>query len=165
MTQAALIDGTSTNPSVWQNQGVSAVYWLETSTSGSVNITGDGGSGRSVLHVWEITGYDSATPYSTATAQNNDSSSFSKTISLSTKYNGCTIGSGLTEDTNPTGSVTVSNSDSLQQRDLEGATNHFSWRDQGTSVGTTNYLCTQNNPASNINSGSTIMKLAAAHWK
>lgn len=165
MTQACHIDTASSNTSVWQARPTSAVYWLQTSTSGSVSISGDGGSGRSVLHAWEITDYNSATPYSTATAQNTDASSFSKTISLSTQYNGCTIGSGVTEDTNPTGSVTVSNSDSLQQIDLESATNHFSWRDQGTSSGTTSYLCTQNNPASNINSGSTIMQLAAAHWK
>lgn len=165
MTQAAKIDTASSNTSIWQGLFTSAVYWLQTSTSGSVSISGNGGSGRSVLHAWEITGYNSATPHSTATAQNTDASSFSKTISLSTRYNGCTIGSGLTEDTNPTGSVTVSNSDSLQQIDLESATNHFSWRDQGTSEGTTSYVCTQNNPQGNVNSGSTVMQLAAAHWK
>ena len=77
------------------------------------------------MHAWEITGYNSATPTATATAQNTDNTSFSKVISLSTQYNGCTIGSGVTEDTSPAGSVTVSNSDSLQQIDLESATNHF----------------------------------------
>lgn len=164
MTQACKID-TAASGGVWGARPTSAVYWLQTSTSGSVSISGNGGSGRSVLHAWEITGYNSATPYSTATAQNTSNTSFSKTISLSTKYNGCTIGSGVTEDTNPAGSVTVSNSDSLQQIDLESATNHYSWRDQGTSEGTTSYNCVQNNPASNIVSGSTIQQLAAAHWK
>ena len=76
-----------------------------------------------------------------------------------------TIGSGITEDTNPTGSVTVSNSDTIQQVDLESATNHFCWDDEGTASGTTSYNCVQNNPASNIVAGSTIMQLAAAHWK
>ncbi len=165
MTQAAKVDTPSPNTSIWQASPTAAIYWLETSTGGSVYISGNGGSGRSVLHAWEITGFNSATPYSTATAQNTDASSFSKTISLSTKYNGCTIGVGVTEDTNPTGSVTVSNSDSLQQIDLESATNHYSWRDEGTSEGTTSYVCTQNNPQGNINSGSTIQQLAAAHWK
>ena len=165
MTQAAKVDTVSPNSSIWQAAPTSAIYWLRTSTGGAVSISGNGGSGRSVLHAWEITGFNSATPYSTATAQNTNASSFSKTISVSTKYNGCTIGTGVTEDTNPAGSVTVSNSDSLQQIDLESATNHFSWRDQGTSEGTTNYNCDQNNPASNIVSGSTIMQLAAAHWK
>jgi hypothetical protein len=164
MTQACKIDNAASG-GVWAAAPTSAVYWLQTSTSGSVSISGNGGSGRSVLHAWEITGYNSATPHSTATAQNTNTSSFSKTISLSTKYNGCTIGSGVTEDTNPVGSVTVSNSDSLQQIDLESATNHYSWRDQGTAEGTTNYNCNQNNPASNIVSGSTIQQLAAAHWK
>ena len=164
MTQACKIDNAASG-GVWAAAPTSAVYWLQTSTGGSVSISGNGGSGRSVLHAWEITGYNSATPHSTATAQNTDNTSFSKTISLSTKFNGCTIGSGVTEDTNPAGSVTVSNSDSLQQIDLESATNHYSWRDQGTSEGTTSYNCDQNNPASNIVSGSTIQQLAAAHWK
>ena len=165
MTLAAKVDTVSPNSSIWQAAPTSAIYWLQTSTGGSVYISGNGGSGRSVLHAWEITGFNSATPHSTATAQNTDASSFSKTISLSTKYNGCTIGSGVTEDTSPTGSVTVSNSDSLQQIDLESATNHYTWRDQGTSEGTTSYNCDQNNPASNIVSGSTIQQLSAAHWK
>ena len=88
-----------------------------------------------------------------------------RSVTHTWEFNGITIGSGVTEDTSPTGSVTVSNSDSLQQIDLESATNHFSWRDEGTSSGTTSYNCVQNNPASNIVSGSTIMQLAAAHWK
>jgi hypothetical protein len=118
-----------------------------------------------MTHVWEITGYNSSTPTATATAQNTDNTSFSKTISLSTQYNGVTIGSGITEDTNPAGSVTVSNSDQIVQQDLESATNHFCWKDEGTSTGTTSYLCDQNSPASNVVSGSAIMQLSAAHWK
>ena len=80
MTQACKIDTVSPNPSIWQGGPTSAIYWVETTTSGSVYISGNGGSGRSVLHVWEITGYNSATPFSTATAQNTDASSFSKII-------------------------------------------------------------------------------------
>ncbi len=165
MTQACKIDSTSSNPNVWQLAPTAAIYWLETTASGSVYISGNGGSGRSVLYAWEITGYNSATPYSTATAQNTNASSFSATISISTKFNGCTIGAGLCEDTSPFNSVTVSNSDSLQQMDLESATNHYTWRDQGTSEGTTSYNCDQNNPASNIVAGATVQQLAAAHWK
>ena len=165
MTQACKIDTPSSNPNIWQGGPTAAIYWVETTTSGSVYISGNGGSGRSVLHVWEITGYNSATPFSTATAQNTDASSFSKIISVSTKFNGCTIGTGVTEDTFPLNSVTVSNSDSLQQIDLESATNHYSWRDEGTAEGTTNYDCDQNSPNSNLNPNSTIQQLAAAHWK
>lgn len=163
-TLAAKVD-TAPSGGVWAAALTSAVYYIVTSASGSTQITGNGGSGRSVAHVWEVTGYNSSTPTATATAQNTDNTSFSKTISLTTQYNGITIGSGITEDTNPTGSVTVSNSDSLQQIDLEGATNHFTWRDEGTSSGTTSYNADQNNPASNIVSGSTIMQLSAAHFK
>ncbi len=164
MTLAAKIDVAPTG-GVWGAALTSAVYYLVTSSSGSTYITGNGGSGRSVLHVWEITNYNSSTPFSTNTAQNTDNTSYSKTISLSTQYNGCTIGSGITEDTSPAASVTVSNSDSIQQIDLESATNHFTWKDEGTSTGTTSYLADQNNPGSNIVAGSAIMQLAAAHWK
>ena len=165
MTQACKVDTVSPNSGIWQAAPTSAVYYLVTSASGSTYITGNGGSGRSVAAVWEITGYNSSTPTATATAQNTNTSSYSKTISISTQYNGITIGSGICEDTYPTGSVTVSNSDSLQQIDLESATNHYTWRDQGTSLGTTSYNCDQNNPASNIVAGATIQQLAAAHWK
>ena len=163
-TLAAKMDTVPTG-GVWGAGLTSAVYYLVTSASGSTQITGNGGSGRSVTHVWEITGYNSSTPTATASAQNTDNTSFSKTISLSTQYNGVTIGSGITEDTNPAASVTVSNSDTIQQIDLESATNHFCWDDEGTASGTTSYNCVQNNPASNIVAGSTIMQLSAAHWK
>ena len=163
-TLAAKMDTVPTG-GVWGAGLTSAVYYLVTSLSGSTQITGNGGSGRSMTHVWEITGYNSSTPTATATAQNTDNTSFSKTISLSTQYNGVTIGSGITEDTNPAGSVTVSNSDQIVQQDLESATNHFCWKDEGASIGTTNYLCDQNSPATNVVAGSTIMQLSAAHWK
>ncbi len=165
LTQGPHLDGPSTNSNVWQNQGTVAIYYLETTLSGTRNVQGNGGSGRSRLYAWEITGYNSATPYSTGTVQNNSASSYEATLSLSTQYNGVTIGAGLTEDTSPADSVTVDNSDLLYQEDLESATNHFSWRDQGASSGTTNYRADQNNPASNQESNSTIMKLAGAHWK
>lgn len=142
----------------------SLVYYLATSASGSTYISGNGGSGRSVCHVWEITGYNSSTPSSTGIAS-FQGSGYSKTVSLSTQYNGVTIGSGLTEDTNPAGSVTVSNSDSLQQIDLESATNHYSWRDENTGLGTTSYVCTQNNPGANGSPSGTFHRIAAAHWK
>ena len=161
---AAKID-TGATGGVWPGGVTSAIYYLVTSASGSTYISGNGGFGRSVTHVFEITGYNSSTPTATATAQNTNPNSFSKTISIATQYNGVTIGSGLTEDTNPAGSVTVSNSDQIVQIDLESASNHYAWKDEGTSSGTTNYLCDQNSPASNLNANSTIQQLSAAHWK
>ena len=165
-TLAAKIDNAASG-GVWAGGVTSAIYYLVTSASGSTQITGNGGSGRSVTHVWEITGFNSSTPTATATAQNTNSNSFSKTISLSTQYNGVTIGSGLSEDTIPAnnGGISVSNSDSLQQIDLESATNHYSWRDEGTALGTTSYNCTNNATGNGFNSTSTIQQLAACHWK
>ena len=143
----------------------SLIYYLATSASGSQYFTGDGGSGRSVIYVWEITGYNSSTPSSTATTTTtNYGTSYSETVSVSTQYNGVTIGAGLTEDTITNG-VTVTNSDSLQQIDLEGATNHYSWKDENTSLGTTSYVCTQGNAGSNGSSTGTFHRVAVAHWK
>jgi hypothetical protein len=145
---------------------MSAIYYLATSASGSQYISGNGGSGRSVGHVWEITGYNSSTPVSTAAVQSaNNTSSYAKTISLSTQYNGVTIGSGVCEDTIPVNGVTVSNSDQLLQIDLESATNHYSWKDENTGTGTTNYVCTQTTPGNNGSATGTFHRLAAAHWK
>ncbi len=166
MTLAAKQDTAAPAP-LWPNQVTSAIYYAVSSLSGSVYITGTGGSGRSVLHVWEITGYNSSTPVSTASVRNTDSNSFSKAISLSTQYNGVTIGSGITEDTIPAdnGGVTVSNSDSLQQRDLELATNHYTWRDENTPSGTRSYTCTNNGTGNGYISSGTTHHLTAAHWK
>ena len=57
-TLAAKMD-TAPTGGVWAAGLTSAVYYLVTSASGSTQITGNGGSGRSVTHVWEITGYNS----------------------------------------------------------------------------------------------------------
>ena len=150
------------------HNGMSAVYYLETSASGLQYLSGNGGSGRSTAYCWEITGYNSATPTATAAAENaNNTSGYSKTISLSTQYNGITIGAGVTEDTIPANNnnVTVTNSDQLLQVDLELATNHYAWKDESTSLGTTSYVCTQNNAGNNASPTGTIHRLTAAHWK
>lgn len=166
MTLAAKMEGAASG-GVWPGGVTSAVYYLVTSASGSTYIGGNGGSGRSVTHTWEITGYNSSTPVSTAAVQNTNSNSYSKVISLSTQYNGISIGSGVSEDTTPAnnGGMSVSNSDSLQQIDLESATNHYTWRDENTGSGTTNYTVTHNGTGAGYNNTSTILQLAAAHWK
>jgi len=144
---------------------MSAVYYLVTSASGNQYISGNGGSGRSTAHVWEITGYESSTPRSTTATTNATANTYTHTISLATQYNGVTIGSGVTEDTIPANGVTVSNADQLLQIDLESATNHYSWKDEGTASGTTSHVCTQTNPGNNGNPSGTFHRLAAAHWK
>jgi len=146
--------------------GMSAVYYLATSASGSQYISGNGGSGRSVGYVWEITGYNSSTPSSTAAIKSaNNSSGYTQAISLSTQYNGVTIGAGVCEDTIPVNGVTVSNSDQLLQIDLESATNHYSWKDENTGTGTTSYTANQTTPGNNGSATGTFHALAAAHWK
>ena len=155
--------------------GMSAVYYLATSASGSTLISGNGGSGRSVGYIWEITGYNSSTPTATAAVKSaNNTSGFSKTISVACQYNGVTIGAGVCEDTTPatgtvnplTGSgVTVSNSDQLAQQDLELATNHYAWKDENTPSGTRSYTANQASPANNASPYGTFHALAVAHWK
>lgn len=154
---------------------MSAVYYLATSQSGSTLISGNGGSGRSVGYIWEITGYNSSTPTATAAVKSaNNTSGFSKTISVACQYNGVTIGAGVCEDTTPatgtvnplTGSgVTVSNSDQLAQQDLELATNHYAWKDENTPSGTRSYTANQASPANNASPYGTFHALAVAHWK
>jgi len=162
---AVSIGGVSMTQAANEN-GRSLVYYLVTSLSGSQYISGNGGSGRGVSHTFEITGYSSSTPHSTATAVNaNNYSGFSKTISLSTQFNGATIGSGICEDTNPPNSVTVSNSDTLLQVDLEYATNHYAWVDENTPLGSRTYTANQTTPGSNGNPNGTAHRLAVAHWK
>jgi len=149
---------------------MSAVYYLATSASGSTLISGNGGSGRSVGHIWEITGYNSSTPTATAafaTSAANYGTSYTESISVACQYNGVTIGAGTTEDTIPANNnnVTVSNSDQLLQIDLELATNHYSWKDENTPAGTRTYTATQNNPGNNGSNSGTFHRLAVAHWK
>ena len=57
---------------VWGAALETAIYYMVTSASGSTSITGNGGSGRNSLDVYEITGYNSSTPYTTDTAKNTD---------------------------------------------------------------------------------------------
>ena len=155
--------------------GMSAIYYLATSASGSTLISGNGGSGRSVAYIYEITGYNSSTPTATAAVKSaNSTSGYSKTISVACQYNGVTIGGGVCEDTTPatgstdptTGSgVTVSNSDQLLQMDLELATNHYAWKDENTPSGSRSYTATQANPANNATTTGTFHALTVAHWK
>tara|TARA_B100001057_G_C22821084_1_gene939454 strand:+ start:1017 stop:1832 length:816 start_codon:yes stop_codon:yes gene_type:complete len=164
MTMAADSFNSASNP----NGSHSLIYYKEMTTPAQqYYFTGNGGSGRSVIYVWEITGYNSSTPSSTDTASTttaNYGNSYSETVSLSTQYNGVTIGAGLCEDTITNG-VTVSNSDSLVQVDLESATNHYTWEDEGTPLGTRSYVCTQGSPGANGSNTGTFHRIAAAHWK
>ena len=164
MTQAAKVDTVTPVSGIWQAAYTSAVYYLQTSASGSVYITGNGGSGRSNLYCYEITGYNSSTPYATATAQQTNVD-YSASISVSSQFNGMTIGSGITEDSFSQTGITVTNADSIEQIHMESASAHFAWYDGQTPSGTRTYTCTQTNPAYNVVPGGTLMQLTAAAWK
>ena len=163
MTQAAKIDTASSNTGIWQARYTSAVYYLQSSLSGSVYITGNGGSGRSNLYVYEITGYNSSTPYATATAQNT-TLGYSAGIIVANQYNGLTIGSAITEDSFSATGISVSNADSVEQIHLESASAHVAWYDAATPNGNRTYTVTQT-PGNNVVSGSTLIQMSAAAWK
>ena len=164
MTQASKIDTASSNTSIWQARYTAAVYYLQTSLSGSVYITGNGGSGRSNLYCYEIRDYNSATPYTTDTAQNT-TVGYSAGITVANPYNGLTVGATITEDSfNTTSGISVTNVDQLYQQHLESASAHCSWYDTQTPLGNRTYTVTQT-PGNNVVSGSTLIQMASATWK
>lgn len=137
-----------------------AIYYAVTSASGSTYVTGNGGSGRSSGTMYEITGYNSSTPYTTDTAINTEIDN-TTTITVDSNYNGITIGVGMSEDGSTT---TVSNADEVQQVHLESATAHVSWKDEGTPSGNRSYTFTTT-PASFIRGSGTAITLVTASWK
>lgn len=149
---------------VWGAALETAIYYITTSASGSVQVTGNGGSGRSTADVYEITGYNSATPYTTDSAKNTDLDN-SATITVASNYNGVTIGCGMSEDGTSATATTVTNADAVQQIHLESATAHFSWKDEGTPSGNVNYV--QNTTGTGLGGvgGGMPVNLCTASWK
>lgn len=164
MTLAAKVDNGTAVSGVWGAAYTSAVYYITTSASGSQIIQGNGGSGRSSLTVYEITGYTSATPYTTDTAQQTNAD-LTADITVASQYNGLTIGSVISEDTIPVNNITITNADDIQQQHLEGASSHTSWYDTATPSGNRTYTITQNNPGTNVVAGSTLFQMTSASWK
>ena len=163
-TLAAKMDVGGTATGVWNVAYTSAIYYLATSASGSTQITGNGGSGRSSLTVYEITDYTSSDPYVTGTAQQTNAD-YTADIVLSCQNNGLTIGSVISEDCLTANGITVTNADDVQQVHLESASSHTSWYDTETPSGSRTYTITQTNPGSNIVAGSTLFQISAAAWK
>lgn len=164
MTLAAKVDSVTPVSGIWQAAYTSAIYYLTSSASGSTYITGNGGSGRSSLTVYEITGYNSATPYATGTAQQTNLD-LSASITVNSQYNGLTIGSVICEDSFSSTGITVTNADDIQQQHLELASAHTSWYDSQTPSGNRTYTITQTSPGNNVVSGSTLFQISAAAWK
>lgn len=116
-----------------------AVWYLETSASGSLALsgTGGGGGGRSVLYAYEIRDYTSATPF--AVASNGSSATTSTSVSVNTSTNMLAFGCGMAED----GTITVSADKGVaptsRNTNLEGATSHFAFFQTPTQQGPTTY--------------------------
>ena len=164
MTLAAKVDTATPVSGIWGAAYTSAVYYTTSSSSGSVYISGNGGSGRSSLTVYEVTGYNSATPYTTDTAQQTNVD-LSASITVASQYNGLTIGSVICEDSFSATGITITNADDIQQQHLESASAHTSWYDTATPSGNRTYTITQTSPGNNVISGSTLFQISSASWK
>lgn len=147
-----------------------AIYYLVSSASGSTYFTGNGGSGRSVLEVFEITGYNSSTPTATASMTNIDNigsngSTAYGSLTLNETYNGATIIAGRGHY----GDNTVSpSSATISQIKLELASSHFSIYKSGVSAGNTTYTATSNNPVDTTypyTQRNGLFVMAGASWK
>lgn len=116
------------------SNGQSSIWYLETTASGSLTISGSGGSGRSILHAYELRGYSSATPYATATG--SASVAASCPVDLPTSSNSITVAAGMMGPV----SVTLSASTgpalaSVINVAVESATTHYSFVQRPTDRG------------------------------
>ena len=135
----------------WQT----AIYYIQTSLSGSVSIAGTGGSGRSTMSFYQITGHNSITPYTSVKAQNTNSDNVAS-ITVNEQYNGLTILTAVSYD----GTITWSNTDTLSNRQLESATSHVSATNANASAGNTTYTYTNTTDTS-----AQTITMCAASWK
>lgn len=138
------------------SNGQSSIWWLETTASGSLTISGSGGSGRSILHAYEVRGYRSSTPYITATASAVTTTSCALTIPTST--NTIVLGAGMSGPVTITLAASVGPALALISNvAVESATTHWSWVQRPTARG---------NPTTFTASGTTTtFGMAAAAWR
>lgn len=136
-----------------------AIWYLETSASGSLAISGSGGGGggRSVLYAYEIRNYASSTPFTTSTASKTDATPVD--IVVSTMTNALTFGCGMSS----AGTVTIiadkGTTPTTRNISLESASAHFSFYQDYAEQGPTTYNVTY--PASPTNDCAVV----AAVWK
>lgn len=133
-----------------------AIYYLETTASGSRSVQGNGGSGRSAWDIWEITDFGSSTPYTTDTASTTGGGNNTVGITVDSQYNGITLGVGMSFD----GTITVTNQQTGNWANYESATHHRSWIDEGTASGNITYTYTNTTDTSNQ-----PISLVTASWK
>lgn len=132
-----------------------SVWYLETTASGSLTISGSGGSGRSALDVYEVRGYSSATPYYTGTAV--VAAATSVAINVPTSTNTILLGAGTGGFTTMSITASVGPATVVTQAAYESATSHFSWYQRPTFRGSTTYTAS--------GGVSTSIDLAVAAWR
>lgn len=138
------------------NARSASVWYLETSASGVLTVSGSGGSGRAALDVYEITNYSSATPYFTGTAV-NDATTNSVSISAPTSTNSVFVGAGTGGFTTVSVSADIGSAPVTVTAAYESATSHYSWYQRPTSRGPTTYTA-----SGGVNAGYDI---AVAAWR
>lgn len=132
-----------------------SVWYLETTASGSLTISGSGGSGRSALDAYEVRGYRSATPYFTGTAVTGSGTSM--TIDVPTSTNTIVLGAGTGGFTTMSVSANIGPVPTVVTVAYESATSHFSWYQTPTARGTTTFTAS--------GGVTTSIDLAVAAWR
>ena len=123
--------------------GTASIWYLETSQSGTtlINGTTNGtGSGPTFAYTYEISGYNSATPYATAFTHNQGSPALSDAISVNGQNGGVSIIAGAC--TGP-GTLTVSNGATIGAQDSATYSQFFVAAKQGISGGSQFYTVTK----------------------
>lgn len=133
-----------------------AIWYLETSASGSLAISGSGGAGRSVVYAYEVKGYRSSAPFTTSTAS-SASGVTSTNITVGTSSNCSVICGGMAADGTTSVSASSGPSPVFRNNNLESATAHFAFYQTPAVRGPTVYTVTH--------SGDLTSALAAAAWK
>lgn len=132
-----------------------SVWYLETTASGSLTISGSGGSGRSALDAYEVRGYSSATPYFTNTAVTGSGTSMAITAPTST--NTIVLGAGTGGFTTMSVTADLGPAPVVVTSAYESATSHFSWYQTPTPRGPTTYTAS--------GGVTTSIDLAIAAWR
>lgn len=117
-----------------------SIWTLVTSASGSLVVSGSGGMGRSRVDAYEVRGYTSSTPFSTAVVLDSGGTTaeISDDLSSGMLVVGCGVGPYATVNvTASKGPVPVD-----RYARYEDATSHYSWYQRPTEQGTTTYTVT-----------------------
>ena len=161
MTLAARKRQPHPNASVDQFYWDVAIYYLVTSLQGQNPVSGNGGSGRSMVHFYEVSNYGNSTPYTTDTAINTNLDA-TMGITVASQYNGTTIGAAMSFDKDGSSNPvhTVSNADAINTFSKQSATEHTSFYENGTPSGNRTYTYTNNGDTQ-----AQPMTMVTASWK